>query len=86
MKNEMTADVQPFWDSTAKAKWEDIKNALLSDPCLQRFTHRKRVYVLTDFCKDGFGYCARGCQLKLVKIFFVSDSLQNLGVCRYMLN
>jgi hypothetical protein len=28
----------------------------------------------------------RGCQLKLVKIFFVSDSYQNLGVCRYMLN
>jgi hypothetical protein len=28
----------------------------------------------------------RGCQLKLAKIFFVSDLYQNLGVCRYSLN
>ena len=58
LKEEYTAEVAPFWDDKAKSEWEDIKEALLSDPCLQRFNHRKRVYVLTDFCKEGFGWCA----------------------------
>eukprot|EP00956_Cyclotella_meneghiniana_P018529 scaffold30928_cov30-Cyclotella_meneghiniana.AAC.2 len=46
------------WDDAAQAEMADIQNAILSDPCLKRFNHRKRLYLLTDFCKEGFGYCA----------------------------
>lgn len=58
MKNGYTSPLQPIWDSAAQAEWDDICNALLSDPCLQRFNFWKPIYVLTDFCKDGFGYAA----------------------------
>ena len=40
----------------AQKEWDDVRNALLSDPCLRRFNKDLRVYLLTDFCKDGFGY------------------------------
>eukprot|EP00956_Cyclotella_meneghiniana_P020963 scaffold37640_cov83-Cyclotella_meneghiniana.AAC.2 len=50
------ADVKPHWDERAQAEWDDIRDAILSDPCLRRFNHNLRVYLLTDFCKDGFGY------------------------------
>eukprot|EP00956_Cyclotella_meneghiniana_P037713 scaffold143282_cov76-Cyclotella_meneghiniana.AAC.4 len=58
MKHEYTDSLEPHWDSSAQAEWDDISRAILNDPCLQRFDHRKRLYVLTDFCKDGFGWCA----------------------------
>ena len=58
MKFEYTDSVLPHWDEAARAEFDDICNALLSDPCNKRFDHRKRLYLLTDFCKDGFGWCA----------------------------
>jgi hypothetical protein len=48
----------PLWDKSAQSEFDDIRKALLSDPCLKRFDHRKRLYLQTDFCKDGFGWCA----------------------------
>jgi hypothetical protein len=55
---EYTASVTPVWDTAAQEAWDDIRAALLIDPCLQRFDHWLRLYLLTDFCKDGFGWCA----------------------------
>ena len=34
----------------------DLIAALCSDPCIARFDHSKRTYLLTDFSKIGFGY------------------------------
>lgn len=58
MKMEYTETVAPHWDAAAQSEFDDIRLALLSDPCLKRFDARKRVYLLTDFSKHGFGYCA----------------------------
>ena len=58
MKLEYTESASPHFDTAAKAEWEDIKNALVSDPCLARFDHRKRLYLRTDFSSLGFGYAA----------------------------
>ena len=34
----------------------DLIEAILSDPCIARFDFQKRPYLLTDFCKLGFGF------------------------------
>lgn len=57
-KQEYTTTLGDQWDTSAQSAFEDIRNALLQDPVLKRFDHRKRLYLMTDFCKDGFGYCA----------------------------
>ena len=46
-----------LWDEAALAEFRDIQNALLADPCIKRFDHKLRVYLLTDFSSEGFGYC-----------------------------
>lgn len=58
MKFEYTESVGRHWDNRAKPEWDDIRHAILSDPCLHRFDKDLRVYLLSDFCKDGFGYTA----------------------------
>lgn len=58
MKLEYTAKLGEHWDLAAQREWDDLRHALLADPVLKRFDHRRRLYLLTDFCKDGFGYCA----------------------------
>ena len=35
-----------------------MRQAILSDPCLRRFDHRKLLVLRTDFSADGFGYVA----------------------------
>ena len=37
-------------------EWDFILKFILTDPCLQRFDHRKIFYLRTDFCAKGFRY------------------------------
>ena len=39
-----------------RAAWEDLKGAILNDPCIQRFDHCKLIVLHTDFSAKGFGY------------------------------
>ena len=55
-KQEYTDAVAPFWTQEAQAAWDDLKNAILSDPCIQRFDHRKLIVLRTDFSSLGFGF------------------------------
>ena len=48
--------VAPHFDEAARAEWEDIKCALLSDHCMMRFDYRKRLFLRTDFSALSFGY------------------------------
>lgn len=57
-REESTAPVATLFDKEAADEWEDIKHAILSDPCLRRFDYKKRLYLRTDFCALGFGYAA----------------------------
>ena len=44
------------WTKEHEREWDFILKSILADPCLQRFDHRKRFYLRTDFCAKGFGY------------------------------
>ncbi len=39
-----------------QAAWEDLKGAILSDPCIRRFDHRKLIVLHTNFSSLGFGF------------------------------
>jgi hypothetical protein len=58
MKNDSSTPLTDLWDAAAQSEFDDIRNAILSDPVLRRFDYRRRLYLLSDFCKDGFGYTA----------------------------
>jgi hypothetical protein len=55
-KQECSDAVAPFWTKEAQAAWDDLKNTILSDPCIQRFNHRKLIVLRTDFSSLGFGF------------------------------
>jgi hypothetical protein len=55
MKNEYTDPVCPYWSLDAQATFQDIRFALLSDPCLKWYDHCLLLVLHTDFSTDGFG-------------------------------
>ncbi len=55
-KHEYTNPLGPLWMDTAQATWDDMKNAIIDEPCLQQFNYRKLVVLRTNFSALGFGY------------------------------
>jgi hypothetical protein len=55
-KQEYTKPVAAHWIPEAEGAWEDLKEAIMSDPCIQRFDYRKLCVLCTDFSSRGFGY------------------------------
>jgi hypothetical protein len=55
-KQDYTENVGPHWIPEAQAAWEDLKGAILADPCIQRFDHRKLIVLRSNFSAKGFGY------------------------------
>ena len=51
-------NVKELFTTAAHEEFDDIRNAILADPCLHRFDHRLRVYLRTDFSAKGFAYVA----------------------------
>jgi hypothetical protein len=47
--NEYTDRVDPYWSDVAKAAFDEMRLAILSDPCLRRFDHRKLLVLCTNF-------------------------------------
>ncbi len=56
IKSEYTNPVSPLWSDAAQRSMDDIKEAILSDPCLMRFNHNRLVVLRMDFSSLGFGY------------------------------
>ena len=56
IKGEYTDLIAENWTPEAETAWNDLKEAILSDPCIQRFDHRKLVVLSTDFSSLGFVY------------------------------
>jgi hypothetical protein len=48
--------VAPIWTDVAQHAMDDLKDSVLSDPCLKRFDHTRLVVIRTDFSSAGFGY------------------------------
>ncbi len=44
--------------SDAQAAFQDIRSALLSDPCLKQYNHCLLLVLRTEFSTNGFGYVA----------------------------
>ncbi len=55
-KEEFTDLVAPYWNNAAQASLDDIKDAILANPCILRFDYRKLIMLRTDFSSIGFGW------------------------------
>ncbi len=53
---EYTDPIKPHWTMAAQDSFEDIKHAILFNPCLMRFNHQRLIVLRTDFSSRGFGY------------------------------
>jgi hypothetical protein len=47
-----------LWTPAAKSAFNQMRNAILSNPCLQWYNHCKLLVLRTDFSANGFGYAA----------------------------
>jgi hypothetical protein len=56
IKQDYTKPVGPHWTPKAQGTWDDLKLTILSDPCIQRFDHRKLIVMRTNFSSLGFGF------------------------------
>jgi hypothetical protein len=55
-KQEFTKPVAPYWTGAAQAALDNMKNNIISDPCIVRFDYRKLIVLWTDFSSLGFGW------------------------------
>jgi hypothetical protein len=58
MLNNYTMAIGNGWTSAASDMFEAMRNAILANPCLCCFDHRKLLVLRTNFSADGFGYVA----------------------------
>ena len=56
IKSEYTDPVAPLWSDAAQRSLDDIKEAILSDPCLMRFNYHQLIVLQTDFSAKGYGF------------------------------
>ena len=56
IKGEYTDPIAQHWTLDAEHAWNDLKDAIILDPCIQRFDNRKLSVLRTDFSSLGFGY------------------------------
>ncbi len=49
-----------LWLQNAQFAFDDMRKAILNNPCLCRYNHCKLLVLCTDFSAEGFGYA--GCQ------------------------
>ena len=48
-KEEYTDPIAQHWTPDAELAWVDLKDAILLDPCIQRFVYRKLVVLALTF-------------------------------------
>ncbi len=52
---EYTDRVVPYWSNVAKAAFDEMRLAILSDPCLRHFDHRKLLVLLRKYAHGRTG-------------------------------
>ena len=78
-KQEYTKNVGPHWTWEAKAAWEDLKGAILTDPCIQRFDHHKLIVLRTNFSSKRFRYVLLQLGNDEASVKATTDYLDNKG-------
>jgi hypothetical protein len=58
LRNILCKDLGALWSQDAQFAFDDMHKAILDDPCLHRYNHRKLLILCTDFSAEGFGYVA----------------------------
>ena len=58
MKEDYASPLGSTWTPSHLAIFNEMRNALLDDPCLKRYDHRKLLVLRNDFSADGFGHVA----------------------------
>jgi hypothetical protein len=53
---EYTEPATPHWSKDVQCTFDDIRQSILSDPCLLRFNHQRLIVLCTDFSSRGMGY------------------------------
>jgi hypothetical protein len=56
IKCKYTNPVVDIWMEACQGSFDDIREAIISDPCLLRFNHNQLVILCTDFSSQDFGY------------------------------
>ncbi len=56
INNEYTNPVAPILSNATQHALNDLKGAILADPCLMHFNHTRLVVLRTNFSSKGFGY------------------------------
>ena len=56
IKREYTNPVVDIWTEACLRSFDDIQEAIISDPCLLRFNHNCLVILRSDFSSQCFGY------------------------------
>jgi hypothetical protein len=56
IKSEYTEPVGPLWNNADRLSMDDLEEAIISDPCLMRFNHKRLIVLRTDFSSRGFGF------------------------------
>ena len=55
--NDYSQSLGDSWTSQAQSEFDDMRNAIITDPCIKRFDSSKLVVLRTDFSSIGFGWC-----------------------------
>jgi hypothetical protein len=78
IKSEYTDPVSLLWLDAAQRSMDDMKEAILLDPCLMCFNHNRLIVLQTDFSSLGFSYvvCQPGtdASLEAAMVAYRSDS------------
>jgi len=58
LRKEYMLTIGKLWSKEAAAAWDNMRHAVLKDPCLRRYDHRKLLVLRTNFSAEGMGYVA----------------------------
>ena len=58
MQSDYAAPIGEQWTTESQSCFDELRETLLSDPCIKRYDHTKLLVLCTDFSSFGFGYVA----------------------------
>ena len=56
IKHEYTNPVAAIWTDACQRSFDDIRDAIISDPCLLCYNPKRLVILCSNFSSKGFGY------------------------------
>jgi hypothetical protein len=56
IKRKYTNPVAAIWTDACQCSFDDVRDAIFSDPCLLRYNPKRLVILRSNFSSKGFGY------------------------------